>query len=236
MPVNKVQLQQLIDKTLTLKSSWPVATSTSAQARFEVSDNNFQRRLVLSQDQQILANIYVGTSPGFRQSHIRIAEDKAIYKANINSYELSTKADDWLDKTLLSAKDINAINGPGYQLTKQDQQWQLKSTGDQAAESQATNHEQANKLVKALAELRVLAISDKAIDKANTSLTVSNQQQQWQYQFAEQDGDYLVSRDDWGQVFSLSKKAYEEITKLDAPALAVQTQDKDNNVEKENNS
>ena len=49
MPINSGKLDSLLSKLEDLKGGWPVATSQSSQARFEVSDDKFQRRIQLYQ-------------------------------------------------------------------------------------------------------------------------------------------------------------------------------------------
>lgn len=71
----------------------------------------YQRHQQLLQDEQLVADLYVGTSPGFRKVHIRKVDDDAIYAVGLNSYEMPVKVSDWLHKTLLAPQDIEGIKG-----------------------------------------------------------------------------------------------------------------------------
>ena len=53
----------------------------------------------------------LGTSPGFRKVHVRRPNEKEIYTVNLNTYDMPVADTEWLDKALLSAKDVRRIKG-----------------------------------------------------------------------------------------------------------------------------
>ncbi|MDH3378066.1 MAG: DUF4340 domain-containing protein [Gammaproteobacteria bacterium] len=230
LPADEIKLAALLDKLADLQADWPVATSSSAQARFEVADNQFQRRVRLYQGDGLLGDLFVGTSPGFRKVHARRSGDDAIYAVVLNGYELPADDNEWLDKTLLSASGVTAIKSDEYSLKKDDGKWQFENSDksvDANNEALELNEGKASQLAAALTSLRVQGLaknfdeilsadesSRKALDVIGTS--------SWRYELLEQDGKYYVRRNDLDKLFTLSKFDYEQITGTGLAQLAKQ--------------
>lgn len=244
LPADAFKIDSVLSKLAALKGGWPVATTADSHERFEVADKKFQRRVQLYQGEKPVGEILMGTSPGFRKTHIRKPGDDAVYLASLNVFELPVKAEDWLDKALLAAKDVSQIKGPDYALAKKDNQWQLTNpaaqnapTGQPAA---SLNKEKAVQLASALSSLRVMGLAEKAApDKAagNTEtraiqIDVSNGANTWQYQFRQAGDRYTVKRDDRDREFTLSQFDFDRIagigltqlTAADAPKSGKATQ------------
>jgi hypothetical protein len=100
-PASQVLVQSLLDKLAEARRGFPVATTASARKRFKVEEDNFERRLTLKEGGQELATVYLGSSPGLRKVHARLAGDEAIYAIALATYDLPLKADEWLDRSLL---------------------------------------------------------------------------------------------------------------------------------------
>lgn len=175
-PANKEKVDQLLKRIQSLRVDTPVATKDSAQARFKVSDQHYERRITLSYDDKKVARLYLGSSPGIRLSHARRDEDNAIYTVKMATYDVPLKTADWEDKSILtlSQDDIVAIDVKGLQLKRlasvkegddkegaQPSSWHADSLEpDQQLQSNAVN-----KLVELLAHLhfsKVLGNEDKA--------------------------------------------------------------------------
>lgn len=220
LPVDSEKLGSLLDKVNGLKTGWPVATSSSSQQRFEVADDKFQRRLQLYQGDEQVAELFVGTSPGFRKVHIRKAEDDNIYAVELSSFELAVTNNDWLNKSLLSGQQIVQIKGKDYTLQKVDETWQF---ADGTQQDSTVNVEKAKQLVTALSDLRVESVAEQPINASSMTLEVKANNASWTYKFYQVDDKYFVSRNDTKQVFSLSKADYERITQVGLPELVVDT-------------
>lgn len=123
------KVTSLLDKLVAMQTPWPVATSTSSQARFEVEADNHQRRVQLFSGDEQLADIYLGTSPGFQRVHARKAGEDEIFSVELSNYELPLTVDGWLDKALLSiAEPLDAIqltlsSGEEHRLQQTDEGW-----------------------------------------------------------------------------------------------------------------
>lgn len=223
LPADTGKLNDLLNKLRQLKSAWPVTTTTSSHQRFEVADNQFQRRLQLYQGEQLLDELFIGTSPGFRKSYIRLANDDAVYSAKLNSFELPLDKNAWLDKSLLAAKDVTAIKGPDYALEKSDGAWRL-GANDQPIDAQV-DQDKAQQLALALSGLRVQALvspPEQAIsDKKVIGLEVSDNNTTSLYRFVQNQDQYYVSRNDNDKLFSLSQLDFNRIAKVTLSELTM---------------
>ena len=155
-PAEREAVQRLLDKLAGLQQGWPVATSDSAQRHFKVAEDEFQTRLTLLADDRTLAQLYVGTSPGFRKVHVRPATQEAVYAVNFNSWEASVKSDDWIDKEQLKLDQANLarIELPGVVLQRQDDGFQVADLGGQ----EKTNQEAVQGLLDELSGLRIQSL------------------------------------------------------------------------------
>lgn len=101
LPADGAKVDGVIEKLADAAGGWPVATSASVHERFELTEDNHQRRVKLSAGDDTVADIYLGTSPGYRKTHARRADDDDIYAITFSNYEAGMKDSDWLDKSLL---------------------------------------------------------------------------------------------------------------------------------------
>lgn len=226
LPANSGKLDSLLSKLEDIQLSWPVATTSSSQQRFEVAEDKFQRRLQLFDADQLLADVYVGTSPGFRKVHARRAQDNDIFAITLNSYELSAKQTDWLDKSLLSASDIQHIAGTDYALERRDDLWVFSESSEQPSSAlPQLDTEQAKQLISALEALRVQDVVTQKPEASATSLLVKTENNEWTYQFISTNDNYYVSRNDIDMLFSISKTDFETITDTRRDQLALKDTD-----------
>ena len=112
LPADATKVDGVIEKLANASGGWAVATSASVQERFELAEDNHQRRLKLSAGGDTVADIYLGTSPGYRKTHARRVDDDNIYSITFSNYEAGTKDSDWLDKSLLRPE--GALTGLRY--------------------------------------------------------------------------------------------------------------------------
>lgn len=125
-PVDKFKLNDVLDELSDLKRGLPVATTSSALKRFQVVDDNFQRRLTLSSGKKVLSTVYFGSSAGARKTDARTANDHAVYDVDLATYELPTQPSEWFDAGLLetdagalSQLDVTADGQPTIELQHQ---------------------------------------------------------------------------------------------------------------------
>lgn len=237
LPVVDQKVPELLDKLQAVQVRWPVATTTSSHERFEVGEKKFQRKLQLFNGDKKVGEVLLGTSPGFRKVHARRPDDSEVYAVNLNSFDMPAAPLEWLDKTLLGAKDLQKIKGPDYELQKAGEEWILAGTAKEADgdEDQVTvDAEKAQELANALTNLRIINVAEQQPQGEPVVITVGAAGGELQYEFLKQDDNYFVKRSDQSQAFTLSQFDYDRITQIRQPQLAVKVEEqKENTEEKE---
>ena len=155
-PANQSSVEQLLGNLATLKKGWPVAKTRSALRRFKVDEERFERKLVLLSGDEAQATLYVGTSPGFRKVHIRPANEDVVYVAMFNTWEAGAKADEWIDKDVLTLdeSDVDRLEMPGVALQWEDGKPQVADLG----EKEQTNEKESRSLLGKLTKLRIQSV------------------------------------------------------------------------------
>jgi hypothetical protein len=230
----------VLKKIADLKTRWAITTSPSAHERFEVADDKYQRRIQLYAGKDLVATLYVGSSPGLRQSHLRADGSDAVYNGELASYELPAKAADWLDDNLLAARDATRISGPDYSIEKGADGWSLTSA-DAASPAAGLDENSAENLAAALAGLRVQGVAtagrvakqdaaaagstDSTGEEAAPESTVIDlevtgpEDRTWHYQFTHAGDTYTVKRSDLEPAFTIGQYDFERIAGVKRDAL-----------------
>jgi len=197
LPVDNEKVTQLLDKLFEANAPWPVATSTESAKRFQVTPEKFQRHIQLMVADQVLGDLYLGTSPGFKKVHARLAGSDDVYAITFANFEATTRADDWLDKSLLKpAGDITALARPNH--------WSLSLSGDVwtldgLAPGEATKQDAAKDLVNKITNLRVMGVAEQPPapgSDATLTLTAKTANAEFDYQFyqPQKNSDFIVRR------------------------------------------
>lgn len=149
LPADGGRIAALLGKLAALRAPWPVATSGSAARRFEVSADENQRHVRLLAADDTVADLYLGTSPGYQRVHARRADDDAVYSVALSNFELPAEPGAWLDKGLLGAHgEVTALaRQDGWALQHGENGWQLDGA---PADQQA-----AEDMVSRIADLKV---------------------------------------------------------------------------------
>ena len=158
LPADDVKVSDLLADLADLDAPWPVATSDDSAERFEVTEGNHQRRVLIEDEDGMVADVLLGTSPGYRRVHARRTGDREVYSIDFSNYEAPTDPDQWLDKTLLAAQGevSSVVLQDAWQLMRQDGEWQIDGSPADA--------EAANDLVRRFTGLRVLGAWDAETD------------------------------------------------------------------------
>jgi len=135
LPADATKIDVLLARLTNLSLGWPVSTNADLHERFEVADDNFQRKLTLTNDGGE-TTLYFGTSPGYQQVHAR-GDSDSVFAVKVANHEMPAVADDWLDKSLLRATgDVSSVAwGNGLTVIKEPTGWML---GDELANIEAT--------------------------------------------------------------------------------------------------
>jgi hypothetical protein len=216
LPANTTKVQSLLDNLAGLQTNWPVASTAGGRTRFEVAEDKFQRRLQLARGEEPLAELYFGTSPGFRQTHGRRGGEDEVYTLAFNSaVDLPLDRNDWLDKGLLRVDGVERIEGSDFTLRKDGESWTL----EQLPEGRSLDQEKARSLATALQTLRVLRLLEQEPTPGENdsteshSLTAVKGNERWQYTLTKVGSSAYIARDGYEQRFALSSADYDRLAK-----------------------
>ena len=92
----------LIKKLKDLKLSWPVGKTDIAAKQFSVVEDSYEKKISMFHGTELKQTLYIGTSPSFKKVHIRTDNDKHTYSVDFNSYDVSLKNADWVDKNIVA--------------------------------------------------------------------------------------------------------------------------------------
>lgn len=229
LPADADKAKELLDEFADMAAPWPVATSSDSAERFEVTESAHQRRLTLENADEVLADFFLGTSPGYQRVHARAAGEDEIYSLDFSNYEAPTDTDQWLDKALLASigePSSIALEG-AWRLAKSEDQWLLD---DAPADAEA-----ADKLAGRFEDLRVLGIVSGAAgdeegdeDQATSLFIVADDQGEHRLTlFHDEDGDdYSLSSDRVAGRFELAAYIAEQLL-VDAGELQAKEEAED---------
>ena len=218
LPVDNQKMGAVLDDLPALQRGWPVANSSGARERFEVSEESFQRQVSWYGGEEELGRVYIGTSPGFRKVHARVGEEDPVFAVTFNTFDLPLQGADWLDKTLLQVTDVRAVTGLDYQLRRESDSWQ-------STDGTAPAAEEINSLISALEGLRVTSAADIATAgilqgmNAPATLTVATAGGTREFRLYEIEDAYYINRADIPVFFSLSQYDYDRLNQVNAATL-----------------
>jgi hypothetical protein len=221
-PANGEQVKAFITKLSELKKGFAVATTTGAAKRFKVADDQFERHVVLREKEQIVGEFYVGTSPGFRQIHVRKAGTEEVLAVALSTFELETGVEAWLDKNLFKIKieDMASISFPGFVLEKKAGTWQLQ----ELESGWKTDEKNVTDLLNKVADLTIQAVMN---PQETTALFAKAPAFKYsvtrgdgttaEFSFVKQEGNSYVlkqsERELYGKVNSLQVEGLQKITR-----------------------
>ena len=144
-PVDQDKVKEFLAKLAELKQGFVVATSTEAAKRFKVDSEGFENHVVLRGAEKPLVDVYVGSSPTFRQVHARRGDSAEIITIPLSSFELETAVDKWLNTAFATLKDDDVVGFTfeAFKLKKADKGWQLEGL----EENEKINREAVDALV-----------------------------------------------------------------------------------------
>jgi hypothetical protein len=224
LPADNEKVGQLLDKVLGASAPWPVATSSESAKRFEVTPDKFQREIKLLDGQQVIGDLYLGTSPGFKKVHARRADSDDVYAIAFANYEATARADDWLDKALLKPNgDVTALARPDH--------WRLQKNGDtwtlDGAPGEKLKQDVVTDLVNKIANLRVMGVADAPADGAEPALllTAVTANGEFDYRFYQPQpkGDFVVTRNGQDGAFKFAAYIGEPLIKERSDLIATET-------------
>ncbi len=122
-PADGAKVSGLLTKLAALKKGWPVGTTAEARKRFKVTDDVYERRIVLKSAGKAMAALLLGSSPAFKQVHARDANGGNVYSVAFANYDAGTRGEDWMDRGAIDIPQdrIASISIGGVTLERKDQ-------------------------------------------------------------------------------------------------------------------
>ncbi len=154
--VKKGQLDTVLDILAGSKKGLAVATSAGAADRFQTGNENFVYHLLCKDGDSVLADVYLGTSAGYKKSHVRVAGTDDIVTLPLGEADLSTDVAHWLDREMLGieAEEITALTFGDTHISRgEDRGWTVSLAGGTGGDAAKVDG-----LVERIASLRVTGI------------------------------------------------------------------------------
>ena len=150
-PVLPAKFEKFTDKLLNVKRSWPVGKTLVAARQFKVTPDHFERRVRFLRGTDVLGDVFLGSSPGFRKVHARLEGDKHTYAVDFNAFDAPVDAGQWYDTEILKTgrEDIVRIDLGAYALKADGDIFQVDGLRD----DEQTDAEGVRKLVERVSEV-----------------------------------------------------------------------------------
>jgi hypothetical protein len=160
-PTSQGQVDELLKKLADARQGLAVATSKGAAKRFKTVEDDFERHIILKKGETVVADFYLGTSAGMRNTHARQADQQAVVSIAVSGHEVEADADSWLDRTLanLNKADLKAINLGDITLLQQEEDKKKVWVLDGASKEE-TEQEAVDKLVNKVTAISVQSVLD----------------------------------------------------------------------------
>ena len=193
LPADDSKVTEMLGKLADAGGGWPVATSDATAERFEVTEDSHQRRIRISAGDDDLADIFLGTSPGYRRVHARHAEGGDVYSIDFSNYEAGVKEGDWLQRSLLRPEGtlsrIERTGEEGFTLTRTDEDvWEA---GDVTLDA-----DEVRTFVGRFTGLNVTGTSDGELaEPAAAKFLLTDDDGMQELTLYQQDDDYVATSD-----------------------------------------
>lgn len=101
-PAQKADIENLITSVIGLKSRNQVLTGSTYHTKLEVAESDYRRKLVMgtSNGDQV---VYLGSSPSFKNIHIRRSDDDTVYQVTgLSESDAGSRAWNWVNRNYVS--------------------------------------------------------------------------------------------------------------------------------------
>lgn len=225
VPANSSQIDSLIKRVGEFKRGLAVATSEKAAKRFKVTKDHYGHKLSLFQQEEV-ATLYLGTSPGFKQLHAKTEKNDEVVTVELENYEITPKENQWIDGDLLKIDPlkIESIAFEKFILKKVDGSWRVNEKTEGEGKNTITE-DTPDKLIEKLSNFTTHGFSSfKEKDnqlKTQPLLSFATEDSegksiQWRF-FADDENNGLAKRSDLPYLLKVTKWQIDDIKKLINP-------------------
>ncbi|GGX73304.1 DUF4340 domain-containing protein [Saccharospirillum salsuginis] len=222
-PASSATVDTVLGPLAEAQLTWPVADSGTAAERFETADDNYQRRLALVTDGGDKQHLYFGTSPGYRQVHVRRGDQADVHSIQLNAVDLNAKADAWLDRGLLQVdlEPVTEVALGERSVQRREDGWRLADDADANLDQGAWKD-----WLRKWSTLTVSGWVDEELETqladAEPALTVEfGGAEPMQVALYHQDGTYAIQRSDVPGYFRVANGVAQGLVDVDGLWVAV---------------
>ena len=226
LPLLASKITSLTSELTDTQVTWPVTRTASSHERFKVAEDNFEKRIVFTDKNNNKHELLLGESPSYKQLYVRDADGDEVFSIEYSAYQLSTKASDWLDKSLLSINGISKVSHSSVNLEKHDNEWQLTSP-TKLNDQQSLNTESITDLVNQLTSLTVSGIAEETYEATNKLIIHDDKNTEYIYSFAANNDNYFVKRNDINQWFTIPKLKFETLANVSVDKFISETSEQE---------
>lgn len=225
-PADKKKVADFLEKLASVKQGLAVATTKGAAKRFKTSADDFERHVILKHGDRVVADFFLGTSPGFKMVHARVHDRQEVVSVELNSYDMETDPDRWLDHGMAGVRKdaISSLIMGDIDLTRQDNSWRLAGL----AEKEELNSVEVDKLLDKISRLSVASALDPAVHtelfKQEPVLTVTlkltdNSNRVYTFAKPDKENHYVLKSTGHEFLFKVNSWVVDDIKKLTRKTL-----------------
>jgi len=233
-PADSAKVDSLLSKLAALKKGWPSGTTSEAEKRFKVTEDVHERRIILKSGDKTAAELLLGTSPTFRQTNARNANESKVYSVAFATYDAGTRGEDWMDRSSVDTQQdqIASISVGGVTIDRKDANFDIPGL----AEGEKPNETAIWRLVGAVTRPAFDAVQGKgeeALAKVkNPDIEVTVKRKSGpdvilRFKKEADGGGYLFTRSNNDFLFRVAEGSIEPIVKAKREELVVAPKSKD---------
>ena len=220
-PADEKKVTDFLEKLASVKQGLAVATTSGAAKRFKTSADDFVRHVVLKHGDRVVADFFLGTSPGYKMVHARVHDRPEVVSVELNTYDMETDPDRWLDHDMIRVKQdaISSLTMGDIDLTRQDNSWQLAGLAD----NEELNIAEVDKLLDKISRLTIAGVLDPTANtelfKQEPALTITlqltdNSNRVYTFVKPDKENHYLLKTSGQVYVFKVNNWVVDEIKKF----------------------
>ncbi len=159
-PVTPGKVEKVIQDLEHLSARRQVVSGSRYHAALKVEANDFERRVRIWEKPagSPRVDLYLGSSPSYGVSHVRVGGNDRVYEASgLSAYDIPAEPGSWIERSLVAipAQDVTRLevtNRKGsFALEKQGGAWTVRSPASRS--SAALDQDKGGDLVRALGTL-----------------------------------------------------------------------------------
>ena len=140
-PATASKVEKLIQDIEHLSAGRPVVSNRKNHAALKVADAEFERRIRIFEKAggKPVAELFLGTSPRYQTSHVRLGGKDPVYEASgLSAYDVPADPGSWVERNVVpvaadSVSGIGISNHKGsFELAKKDGRWSVRTPAAKA--------------------------------------------------------------------------------------------------------